>query len=205
MIPIRIESGENKAWDILSSLDAKDVQKKASVAFDSSLIEYIIRSFGIDFHVSPSDREIRARSGGGDILLKRLKDFFRLSLLWYLVGAKDIPETERLIKPVDVKGGQRFFTGTHTLPLDDISKLYGNKPDGFIKKGLLFDGTPTGYGDASLKLFPLPRLPVYLILWLEDDEFPARTDILFDSTCDMHVERSDIIWAVAMMSVLIML
>jgi hypothetical protein len=205
MIPIRIEGGENKAWDILSGLDTEDVQKQASVKYDPSLKEYIISSFGIDFHVSPSKREIHVRSGGGEVLLDRLSDFFRLSLLWYLVGAKDIPATERLIKPIDVRGGQRFFTGSHTLPLDDISEMYGKDRNGFVKKGLSLGGTPTSYGDVSLKLFPLPRLPVYLILWLEDEEFPARADILFDSTCDMQIERSDIIWAVAMMSVLIML
>jgi hypothetical protein len=41
-------------------------------------------------------------------------------------------------------------------------------------------------------------------LWLEDDEFPARLDLLFDSTCAMHLP-TDIIWSIAMMSVLIML
>ena len=60
------------------------------------------------------------------------------------------------------------------------------------------------YGDASLQLLPLPRIPISLTLWLEDDEFPARVDIMFDSTCELQLP-TDIIWSVAMMSALVML
>jgi hypothetical protein len=59
-------------------------------------------------------------------------------------------------------------------------------------------------GDASIKLFPLPRIPVVLTLWLEDEEFPAGADLFFDSTCDLQLP-TDIIWSIAMMSILIML
>jgi len=204
MIPIRIEGGENRAWDIISGLDPPDVAKRSGARHDPSSGKYIITSFGMDFTVNPSKREIRRASGDSSVLLGRLKDFFRLSLLWYLVSSKDIPETGRLIRPVDVKGGQRFFTGTHTLPLDEIAGRYGRDREGFIKKGMELGGTESTFGDASLKLYPLPRIPVYLILRLEDEEFPAHADFLFDSTCDMQIYKSDIIWAVAMMSILIM-
>ena len=43
-----------------------------------------------------------------------------------------------------------------------------------------------------------------LLIWKEDDEFPARADMLFDSTCSEHLP-TDIIWATAMISVLVML
>jgi hypothetical protein len=60
------------------------------------------------------------------------------------------------------------------------------------------------YGDASLKLYPFPRLPVVIILWEEDDEFSPRVDILFDSTCEFHLAL-DILWSAAMESLLIMI
>ena len=60
------------------------------------------------------------------------------------------------------------------------------------------------YGDASVELLPLPRIPVTLILWLSDYEFPARADLLFDSTCEQRLPL-DVIWSIAMMSVLVML
>ncbi len=50
----------------------------------------------------------------------------------------------------------------------------------------------------------MPKIPVTLILWLQDEEFPARADLLFDSSCELHVPI-DIIWSIAMMSTLVML
>ena len=60
------------------------------------------------------------------------------------------------------------------------------------------------HGDASVKIFPFPRVPVVLLIWKHDEEFPARADILFDSTCSEHLP-TDIIWSTAIMSILVML
>ena len=90
------------------------------------------------------------------------------------------------------------------LPLDKIAERYGNDRTGFIEKGKNLNGNIMNYGDASVELLPLPRIPVTLILWLSDDEFPARADLLFDSTCEQHLPL-DVIWSIAMMSVLAMM
>jgi hypothetical protein len=55
-----------------------------------------------------------------------------------------------------------------------------------------------------LKLLPFPRIPVFLILWLKDEEYPPRADLLFDSTCEAQAPL-DIIWSIAMVSLLVML
>ncbi len=47
-------------------------------------------------------------------------------------------------------------------------------------------------------------MPVTLILWLGDEEFPPRADLLLDSSCEIHLPL-DIIWSVAMLTVLMML
>ena len=116
----------------------------------------------------------------------------------------DIPLTGSLVQPGNVKGGDIFFRGTHVLPLDKLALKYGNDTGGFLKRGTDLGGVPMNYGDASVKLFPFPRLPVVLILWQEDDEFPSRADILFDSTCEFHLAL-DILWSTAMESLLIMM
>jgi hypothetical protein len=59
------------------------------------------------------------------------------------------------------------------------------------------------YGDAAVKLLPMPRIPVIFILWIGDDEFPPRADLLMDSTAPLHLPI-DIIWSVAMLSTLVM-
>ncbi len=205
LVPIKTVHGEEKGWKILEGLPVHDVCRRASVRHDDEKGSFIVKSFGIDFCVSVSERRIFSSSTNSILFLNKFKDFFRLSLLWYLSSAKDIPFTGRLIRPIDVRGGQRFFTGTHLLPLDRVAAIYGRDRDKFIRRGLEFGAGEAGHGDASLILYPLPRVPITLILWLEDEEFPARADLLFDSTCDLQIGLSDIVWSLAMLTTMVMI
>ncbi len=90
------------------------------------------------------------------------------------------------------------------LPLNRLAQKYGNDGNGFIEKGKSLGGEIQNYGDASIRLLPFPGVPVVLSLWLSDEEFPARADLLLDSSCDLQLPP-DIAWSVAMMSVLVML
>ncbi len=197
-------SGEEKAWEILKGLDPLTICRNASVAFDKGLGYYTISSFCTDFHINPEEKIIKSPSPSGENILKKYSYFFIHSCLWYLIHAKDIPFTGRLIKPLNIKGGEMFFRGTHVLPLDNLSKRYGNDIEAFIKRGKELYGEPLNFGDASVKLFPMPRMPVTIILWLEDEEFPPRADLLLDSTCEMQLPL-DIIWSIAMLSILVMM
>jgi hypothetical protein len=199
-----ISSGEEKAWEILIRLDPGDVCRNASVAFDEKGGYYILRAFCTDFSVSPEEKVIKSLTPIGETIITKYSYFFIHSCLWYLINAKDIPHTGRLIKPNNIKGGEMFFRGSHALPLDNVAKRYGNDKESFIKRGKELCAEVLNHGDASLKLFPMPRIPVILILWLKDEEFPSRADLLLDSTCELQLPL-DIIWSIAMMSVLVMM
>ncbi len=198
-----MSAGIEKAWETLKGLDPKDVEQRASVSYNDGA--YVLRSLGMEFSISPEGRTIDNLSPEGETLVKKLGYFFNHSALWYLVLAKDIALTGRHLRPDSLKGGEVFFRGTHVLPLDGLAGKYGNDRDGFIERARILGGTPlSGFGDAAVELLPLPRVPVTLILWLGDEEFPPRVDLLLDSSCEMHVPL-DIIWSVAMLSVLSML
>lgn len=197
-------TGEEKAWDILSGLDYSDVSLNASVLPDKHGGFFRIRSFCTDFYVYPARKKIHTDSEWGNTVLKQYGYFFCHACLWYLVHAKNIPLTGRLVKPANLKEGGLFFRGTHELPLDRIGNLYGNDRNAFIRKGRELCGNLTSFGDVSFELFPLPRIPVTIILWLQDEEFPSRSEFLLDSSCEIHLPV-DIIWSIAMLSVLVML
>jgi hypothetical protein len=195
--------GECKAWDLLERLKPEDVCRKASVTYDVDSASYTVRSFGMNFIVSLKERSISSTVQGRDELLGKLGYFFRHAIPWYLVSAKEIACTGRLVTLAHIKGGGIFMKGSHVLPLDTVANKYRRDRDEFIKKGDSLGGELTKYGDVSLRLYPLPRIPAVLTLWLEDAEFPARADLFFDSTCDLQLP-TDIIWSVAMMSLLVM-
>lgn len=197
-------SGEEKAWEILKGLDPLVVCRNASVAFNETSGHYVLKSFCTDYYVNPDEKLITSPIPSGVTVIKRYGYFFIHSCLWYLIHAKDIPFTERLIKPVNIKGGEMFFRGSHVLPLDNLSKRYGDNREAFIHGGKELCGEVLNFGDASVKLLPMPRIPVTIILWLQDEEFPPRTGLLLDSSCEIQLPL-DIIWSIAMMSILVMM
>ncbi len=88
--------------------------------------------------------------------------------------------------------------------MDKIAARFCADREGFKRVALRFGGRQVAYGDVAMELLPLPRVPVTVVFWREDEEFPARTYLLFDHTCEQHLP-ADILWSVAMMCALVML
>ncbi len=195
------DAGENKAWELLAASDPAGVCARAGVDFDPGDGAYRLASFGKNFTVKPAEQLILNREPDGEVFLKRYTYFFRLSLLWYLVKAAPARPSGNLVKPAGLPGGEIFFKGSHVLPLEALAAKFATRPEAFLAAGEAMGGRKMTYGDAAVELFPLPKVPTTVILWTEDDEFPARADLLFDATAPQHLPL-DILWSVAMMSVL---
>ena len=199
-----MSSGEERLWEVIKGLKPEDVCRRADAVFEEKTGLYRIKSFCWEISLSTRDKRISGNSPASDTLLNRLGYFSRLSILSYLATAKNIPLAGQHLNPVNLKGGQLFFRGTHVLPLDKLSEKYNDTTEDFINKGIELGGERQDHGDASIMLYPLPRVPVILILWQGDNEFPPDASILFDSTSEIHMPI-DIIWSVAMMSLHIMM
>ncbi len=199
--------GLEQAWEKLLELEPAEVCRRAGVSYDSYKGLYLLDSFGINFSVNPGKKEILpadTTSREAQSLLGRLSYFFKHSVQWYLVKADDFPLTGRLVKPSGLKGAGSFFMGSHAIPLPALAAKYTNTPGSLGRLGLSLGGSPAQYADEAVEIRPLPRIPVTLLLWHGDEEFPARADLLFDSSVELQLPL-DIIWCVAMMSVLIFL
>jgi hypothetical protein len=195
------DAGETKAWALLVASEPAGVCARSGADFDPGDGSYRVASFGRDFMVDPAERLILSREPDGEVFLKRYAYFFRLSLLWYLVKAAPACPSGNLVKPAGLPGGDIFFKGSHVLPLAALAAKYATRPEAFLAAGAALGGTPAGYGDAAVVLSPLPKVPTTVLLWTADDEFPARADLLFDATAPQHLPL-DILWSVAMLSVL---
>lgn len=200
-----MQPGEEKAWQSINEASPDIICNNAGTRFDAATGRYILASYGMDFSISPVEKLIESDAADSGLLLGRFSYFFRLSVLRYLVDAKDIGFSGRLVKPENLTGGLLFFSsGSHVLPLGRVADKYSNDVKGFIEKCVHFGGQPVKYGDAAFVLLPFPRIPVTIILWAADEEFDARVDILLDTSCELHLPI-DIIWNICMMSLLMLL
>jgi len=195
--------GEEQAWQTLLQLDYTKVCRNAKADFDKSSNHYILPMFNTPIFISPKDRRIWGDSPLTDLLLEKFAHYSRLSALWYLIQSNDITLSGHLIQPREINGGLIFEKGSHILPLDKLAEKYSNDIERFFQRAITLGSEKLSYGDASVRLYPFPRVPVVLIIWCNDEEFPSHCDILFDFTCSQHLP-ADILWATAMLSILIM-
>jgi hypothetical protein len=195
--------GEARAWELLGSFDPRDVCDRAKAAY-AEPEGYTLRVFGFPVMVDPTARTITGASPEAGLVLTKAGYFSRLSILHYLLGARPLEPSGRLVSPMELKSGQFFRAGSHELPLDKIAARFRANPDDFVRVAVRFGGRQVSHGDVAMELAPFPRLPVTLVFWCEDEEFPARAYLLFDDTCEKHLP-ADILWSVAMMCALVML
>jgi len=117
-----------------------------------------------------------------------------LAAVNYLIGAKNIPLDGRWVSEKEFPSGPLFFRGPHEMPAGKIEEMYGQNKEGFISVCQRLEGKKVEGGDAAFELLVFPRFPMRLILWLADEEFPARLTYLFDRTANVHLHL-DGIWA----------
>jgi hypothetical protein len=199
-----LKQGVDKAWEALAACDPQEVSERAQAERAKDGQGYILRVFGHPISVDIGTRTLGGDGPESEFVLTKTAYFSRLSILHYLLGAQKIEPTGRLVNPVDLKTGQIYLKGSHLLPLEGIAARFSADSAAFLDQAARFGGERRDYGDVSVELRPFPRVPVTLILWQEDEEFPARSYLLFDETCEQHLPP-DIVWSVAMMSALAML
>jgi hypothetical protein len=99
-----------------------------------------------------------------------------------LINAQDLPLADKLVGAETLPGGQFFFRGLHSLPTKKLEQTFGNRPEVLHRISAQFDAERCEFGDASIRLYVLPRLPLTVVIWRRCEEFDARASILFDQT-----------------------
>ena len=196
--------GEDWVWRQLAGLGADSVMRTTGASYESQSSSFMLACFGQPICISLGERRVYARSETGKALLAMLGPGFSLLALGYLAYARGVPPAGRLINPAQLPGGEIFVRGTHVLPLDRVAQRYGDRPNEFRRIGRELNGANLEYKDMSVELWPFPRLPITLIVWSGDDEFPPRASLLLDANCS-NLLPTDIIWSAASLTVNLML
>ncbi|HLB25178.1 MAG TPA: DUF3786 domain-containing protein [Nitrospirota bacterium] len=194
MVQYNIQSGEDKAWRELSEADPEAVAKRSLAGYLPESGNYVLDIFGEPYLADPAARKVTNLREPG----KRIEYLLGLSVPVYLSQAKELPPSGELVK--ELRGGDFFFRGSHVLPLDAVADKYGKDRELFIEAGRALGGYPAErIGDAAFRFRVFPRVEMAFVLWLEDDEFPARASLLFDSNADRQMAL-DVVWAVALVA-----
>lgn len=178
-------------WNTLKKLDPTDVERRSLASYDAKKECFTLKICHRDYIISPKEQLIQAANSPSEPPVF----FLHLASVNYLIGAKNIPLDGRWVSEKEFPSGPLFFRGPHEMAAEKIEKKYGQDRDGFISSCRRVGGNQIKGGDVAFELLVFPRIPVRLILWLADEEFPARFIYLFDRTANAHLHL-DGIWAV---------
>jgi len=180
-----------RLWEECATRDRSEICVRASVRFDLERGCYLVPFLNRKYEVFPGERLIERQDSRGE---EPLSFQLYLVLVTYLLRAQSLGLSGRMVTGAELRGGSFFFRGPHALFTEPLERRFGSDPEGFLGAGLRLGGGKTDFGDASFRLWPLPRIPLGYILWSADDEFSARVGVVFDASVVEHLAL-DVIWA----------
>jgi hypothetical protein len=172
-------------WEGLIQADPGAVCRRSEAQFDEATSSYLLDFLRERYRIEPSSQTIASVEGPMSEGSPSID--LQVILLTYLMNAREIPLADRLVAVGSLKGGKCFFQGPHSFPLDPLIEQYGRDAQGFLNKGLSLGATKENYGDVSVRFSALPRVPVVMVLWGADEEFPPRLSVVFDASVDQHL------------------
>ncbi len=132
---------------------------------------------------------------GGNFRSATSKDelpvFTQILILHYLINLTETAETGQLISFKELPGGSIYIQPFTHRAIDPLVRSFGSDLNRLLEAAARLGGLSNGLGDVGVTVRIFPRVPVTLILWRADDEFPASGNILFDSSASSILPTED--------------
>lgn len=150
---------------------------------------FLLPVFSRPYLVDPKQRLIVDPSRPG----RRVDYNAALVLVTHLARAEAVPPAGRMLSPAEVTGGRALLAGPHALPLETVIERFGRNPKALVHRARDLGGEKSDGGDIAVCLPGLPRVPLYLLLWLADEEFPPQVSLGMDAHVQHHLDLDGLI------------
>ena len=167
-------------WRDLRQADPEDIARRTGIRRDQDVFRFPF--FNQDAVVDLGQPRVFRAAAPAE------EPGFRLCLisLLYLLYV-DTAELGPPLSPLELPGATMFFQkrGPHALPSAPLEERFGRDLTGFFQVGARLGAEKLSSGDAALAFPVFPGLPVEVILWEADEEFPAQVSF----TVPAHLDR----------------
>jgi hypothetical protein len=167
----------------LAGLDPHEVSKRANCIYDSETECYTFEVWKDEYTICPNQSKIYR----SDPFSVTSHDSFSIFVIHYLLGTKPIEIRHQWVSEKDLPSGAAFFRGPHELPTHLITDHFQNQIEAFHTVCKNLGGKLLDMADAAYTFDITPRVPVAVLYWEGDDEFPAEAKLLFDPTISDHM------------------
>ncbi len=161
-----------------SGADCQSIDSRKTIA-----LEYLNRRFQITL----PDIAVSAADGGEELKLRE-----KILVLHYFTQAKGAKLSHQVITYKELPGATNYIATFTQRAIKPLVDNFGKKPERLPDAAVTLGGKKADYGDVSVTINAFSRVPVTLVLWRGDDEFPPSGNILFDSSITDYLTLDDI-------------
>jgi len=120
-------------------------------------------------------------------------------ILHYLNGAAGVDVAGEWIAYQEVPDGRFYLDAFLRRAKNPLVQAFGAHPERLLPvTEKVYGAKSFGQGDHSAVVQAFPLVPVALILWEGDDEFPPEGNLLFDRSISLIFSAEDIAWLAGM-------
>jgi hypothetical protein len=148
----------------------------------------ILKYLNRDYHLRLPEADIRAAGSDEPVPQKR-----RILLLHYLRHARGTPPGGRAISFQDLPQGLSYHPTFTKRTISPLARHFGPQPHKLVETAAELGAGTVATGDAAVVIPAFPRVPVTLVVWAGDAEFPPSGGIMFDETITDYLPVEDII------------
>lgn len=154
-----------------------------SMKDNALVIEFLGQHFKVDH---PSGNFVPLQPSDGELPIAT-----QILILHYVINLSESFEVGKLISYKELPGGAIYIKPFTGRAIDPLVRIFGSDPDKLLEVATRLGGQSNGLGDVGVTYRVFPRIPVTLILWRADDEFPASGNILFDASAPTILPTED--------------
>ena len=144
------------------------------------------RYLGRELSVSFPEGAIATQNGFGPIPLRE-----EILILHYLERASGVPLEEQWASFSEIPGGVVYNSVFLARCKSPLIKFFGDEPESLLSMAGAMGGEPLNLGDVGVRIPAFPFVPLALVLWRGDAEFPPEGSILFDASVSKYLPVED--------------
>jgi len=150
---------------------------------NAAVIEHLNRSY----RISIPDGEVTL-AGSDEVVPVRDK----ILILHYFIHARGTPLSGKIITYKELHDGINYYPTFFKRAIEPVINNFKDEPQKLPETAAALGGRRSDYGDIAVTIDAFPYVPLTIVLWRGDREFPPEGNIMFDSTISDYLPIEDV-------------
>jgi hypothetical protein len=183
------------AIESLAKSDLIQLQQRAGFSQNSSetsmVVPFLDRTFRIEL---PSFEFKDYEDESKEVPIQE-----QVLILHYLKAEAFPSPTGRWVSYREIPGATFYHSAFLSRAVNPLKQVFGQNLEGLHKAAQKLQGKQSGTGDAAYEFYPFPKVPLMMIVWKGDNDFPPEANIVFDESIGGILSPEDIAWMAGML------